>query len=268
MTILTTTDKASSEFEDLKVDIDNRIAILSINRPPVNAFRTQTYEEVARALHLLDTDPTSVVLVVRSGNERCFSAGADLHELPMPPDKDELRQALVRRVLDQVLHATKPVICVVDGPALGGGCAITAAADIRVASERAYFGLPEITVGRGGGARHLMRVLPQGTVRLAYFTGKPLSAFEAHRLGMVQVLTPATPGAADAAAMEIARSIASHSPLALRYAKEALDLAEPMSISEGYHVEQQFTLRLATSNDASEAARAFAEHRPPAWTGK
>jgi enoyl-CoA hydratase len=254
-------------YDDLKVTLEDGVGVITIDRPPVNAFSTTTYEELHTAMSAFNDDPACVVLVIRSGNLKIFCAGADVKELPMTPEKDTYRMGLVRKVFDLVLGASQPVICAVRGPALGGGCGLAAACDIRLASESASFGLPEINVGRGGGARYLMRVLPQGTARRAYFTGKPIPATEAYRLGMVAELTSDEPGALEESTMALAAEIASKSPLAVRYAKESLDLAEAMGIAEGYHVEQQFTLRLATSNDAAEAAAAFKEKRPPVWTG-
>lgn len=264
---MTTTSTSAGTYEDLDVDLDDGVATVTIRRPPVNAFSTRTYLDLESALTSLNADPACLVIIVRSGLPKIFCAGADVKELPMTPERDVERMELVRRVFDLTLKASQPVIAAVRGPALGGGCGLAAACDIRLATESASFGLPEINVGRGGGARLLMRVLPQGTVRRAYFTGQPISAVEAYRLGMVTELTSDDPGALEDTTLTLAREIASKSPMAIRFAKESVDLAEEMRVSEGYHVEQQFTLRLASTNDAAEAARAFKEKRAPIWTG-
>jgi enoyl-CoA hydratase len=232
------------EGSDVRVVVAEGVGTVELDRPPVNALRTGTYRELAAAFERLHGDDTCRVIVLRSAVPGVFSAGADIKELPLPRRVDEARQELVRHVFSLVMRGRQPVVAAVDGYALGGGCALVAAADIRVATRRASFGLPEITAGRCGGGRHLMRVLPQGAVRRAYFTGKPIPAPEAFRLGMVDELVDGT-DALTAATDALASDIAAKDPTALRFAKEALDLAEEMTIEAGYHVEQQFTLRLA-----------------------
>ena len=182
----------------------------------------------------------------------------------MPRELDEQRQRLARDVLTAVQGSPVPVVCAIAGPALGAGFALAAACDIRLAARSASFGLPEITVGRCGGARHAMRVLPQGLVRQMYFTGRPIGADVALAAGMVNELLP-DEDAVGARALEVATDIAAKSPTALRLAKQALDLVEWMPLTEGYAVEQQFSLRLAGTPDAVEAAAAFREHRAPRW---
>jgi enoyl-CoA hydratase len=243
---------------------DGRVATITIERPPVNALRTQTYEELAAALDEAAGAPRISVAVLRSGLEKMFSAGADVKELPMTPERDEARQRLSRSVFQRILHFPVPVICSVPGPALGGGCALATVCDMRLATRNATFGLPEITVGRAGGGRFLMRHLPQGVVRHLYFTGRPLAADEAWRLGLVVELFDDVE-ALDRGTEALAAEIAAKSPTALRFAKQSLDLAEQMPIETGYEVEQQFSLRLGGTADASEAAAAFRDKREPRW---
>jgi enoyl-CoA hydratase len=260
-------DRATFEREapDVRCEVQDRVAIISLTRPPVNAFRTVTWEQLDRLLvELADNDRLSA-LVIRAEGSRLFSAGADVKELPMPPSVDERRQLLARRTLSRVSQFPVPVICAVRGPALGGGCVLASACDVRLATRDARFALPEITVGRCGGARHLMRHLPPGVVRAAAFTGRPISAAEAWRLGYVNELFD-TADALDAAALELANAIAANSPVAVRLSKQSLDLAEEMALLEGYAVEQQFTLRLSRTPDAAEAAAAFRDKRPPRWS--
>jgi enoyl-CoA hydratase/carnithine racemase len=240
------------------------VATISFTRPPVNALRTQTYRELGAALRDVQGDARCSVIILASGVPGIFSAGADVKELPMPREVDEERQLLARTVLNTVLRSPVPVICAVTGPALGAGCALAAACDIRLATPTARFGLPEITVGRCGGSRHVMRVLPQGVVRHMYFTGNPIPAQRAFELGMVSELLP-DDDALRARSVELAGEIAANSPTAIRLAKQALDLAEELPIAAGYEVEQQFSLRLAATPDAAEAAAAFREKRAPRW---
>jgi enoyl-CoA hydratase len=251
--------------EDVSVALHGRVGTLSLARPPVNALRTQTYRELAASLRALQDDRQCSAIVIRSAVPGIFCAGADVRELPMPREQDEARQSLTRAFFSQVLHSPVPVICAVDGPALGAGCQLAAACDVRLATRDARFGVPEITVGRCGGGRYLMRVLPMGTVRRMYFTGRPIDAEEAHRLGMVAELFEDA-DALHARAVELATDIAARSPVAVRLAKQSLDLAEGLGLEAGYEVEQQFSLRLAATPDAAEAAAAFREKREPLWS--
>lgn len=250
---------------DVSATLEGRVGTVLLSRPPVNAMRTRTYEELRDALRTLQEDRGCSVIVLRSGVPGIFCAGADVKELPMPPEQDEARQELTRGVFAQVLRSPVPVICAVDGPALGAGCQLACACDVRVATRTARFGVPEITVGRCGAGRFLMRVLPAGTVRQMYFTGSPIGADQAHALGMVAELLDGA-DALHERARELAEDIASKSPVALRLAKRSLDLAEEMPLLDGYAVEQQFSLRLAQTPDAAEAAAAFREKREPRWT--
>lgn len=230
-------------FEDLTLEIADRIATLSIDRPPANALRTRTYEELRAALLHLYVDDEIRVLIVRSANPRFFCAGADWGELPMPADVDMARQDLAHEVFSLLQHFRFPTIASLSGWVLGGGCALAASCDIRVATPTVQFGLPEINVGRAGGGRHLMRLLPQGAVRRACLTGQPISALDAHRLGLIDELTDDVE-ALPTVTWQLAREIADKDSLALRLAKQSLDLVEDMSVLDGYRIEQQFTLRL------------------------
>lgn len=249
---------------DAHWSVEDRVVTLTLDRPPVNAIRFETWQALREALEEIRVAERCSVVVLRSSTPTIFSGGADLKEPTPSPDRADERQRLARLVLDTILRFPIPVIAEVPGPALGAGCALAAVCDIRLASERATFGLPEIDSARAGGARHLMRLLPQGVVRHAYFTARPLSAQDAWRLGMVSSLHPDAEQLA-AAAAELAATIAAKSPRALRMAKQSLDLAEELPVASGYAVEQQFTLRLGGTPDAAEAAAAFRERRPPQW---
>jgi len=256
---------------NIRISNEGRIGFITMDRPPVNALSTEMYGELSDAFRAVSQrEDISVVLLV-SSSERCFNAGADVKELSVltgsgDSARDEHRQALARTMFDSIRNNRQPVIGVINGPALGAGAVIAACCDIRYASDRATIGMPEINVGRCGGGRHMMRLLPQGKVREMYFTGRPIDAQEAYRLGLFERVVPH--GSERSAAMELAREIASKSPLALRLAKEAINACEPLPVSEGYALEHTFTLRLAKSEDAKEATRAFMEKRPPVWTGR
>lgn len=138
--------------------------------------------------------------------------------------------------------------------------------DVRIASENATFGMPEINVGRCGGAAHMGRHLPQGLLRKMYFTGRPIDAREAWRIGFVQDVVPFEDLARTA--QELAAIVAAKAPIGLRMAKEALNKVEFMQTEEGYELEQGYSTKLMATEDAREATRAVVEKRAPVWVGR
>jgi enoyl-CoA hydratase len=253
------------------VEVADRVAAVTLDRPPVNALSSGFYEQLSAALDEVAASPEVSVMVLMSASPRAFCAGADVTELaalsgPEAARADTSRQELARRVFGQLLDLPQPSIAVVDGPAIGAGAVIAACADMRMGSSRASFALPEVAVGRCGGGRHLMRHLPQGIVRRMFFTAQPLTSDEALRFGFLDSVHDSA--GLTAAAMARARAIAAHSPLALRLGKAALNESEPLPVQEGYAVEQRYTLELARSADSREALAARREKRPPHFTGR
>jgi enoyl-CoA hydratase/carnithine racemase len=211
------------------------------------------------------------VVVVASAADRAFCAGADVNELTAlsastAEAADARRQQLARDAFDVLLDLPKATIAVIDGPAIGAGAVLASCCDIRLASSRAWFQLPEVDVGRCGGGRHLMRHLPQGVVRRMYFTGERLAAKEAGGFGFVDLVDPGTDLVEEAT--RLARTIAAKSPIAVRLGKEALNRSEALPVKVGYELEQSYTLRLARTADAREALAARKEKREPRFTGR
>jgi enoyl-CoA hydratase len=255
----------------VRVETADSVAAVTLDRPPVNALSSGFYAELSAVLERIAADPQVSVMVLMSASSRAFSAGADMTELAAlsgadADDADTRRQELARRVFGQLLELPQPSIAVLDGPAIGAGAVIVSCADMRMGSPRASFALPELSVGRCGGGRHMMRHLPQGVVRRMFFTGQPLSSEEALRFGFLDSVHDRAE-LADAA-MARARGIAANSPLALRLGKAALNESEALPVQEGYAVEQQYTLRLARTADAREALAARREKRAPRFTGR
>jgi enoyl-CoA hydratase len=253
------------------VEIANRVAAVTLDRPPVNALSSGFYTELGAVLERVGADPEVSVMVLLSASTRAFCAGADVTELAAlsgadAEDADARRQELARRVFGHLLNLPQPSIAVLDGPAIGAGAVIASCADMRMGSPRASFVLPEVSVGRCGGGRHMMRHLPQGVVRRMFFTGQPLSSEEALRFGLLDSVHDSAELAG--AAMARARDIAANSPLALRLGKAALNESEALPVQEGYAVEQGYTLRLARTADAREALAARREKRAPRFTGR
>jgi enoyl-CoA hydratase len=225
--------------EDVTVIHQDAVAVISLDRAPVNALRTQTWAELSEALAAATaTKPHAIVL--RSALPRVFCAGLDLKERITKPAAIEARHRLVTGTLDAYAAAPVPVIAAISGTVIGGGCSLVAQCDIRVATGAASFALTEIDVGRAGGAKHLMRHLDQGTVRWMALTGRRLSAEQALLRGLVTFLVDD----ADADALDIGSCIASKDRTAVELVKRSLDLVENLRVSEGYDVEQQVSALL------------------------
>ncbi|MYU11177.1 enoyl-CoA hydratase [Streptomyces sp. SID8361] len=243
------------------------VAEVTLSRPPVNAVSVRMYEELTAAFRALSRRNDVHAVVLRS-DQRMFCAGADIKQQVDSPtiaeSTNEYRQRLARMCYDAILDCAVPTIAAVHGHAIGAGAVLAACCDIRYASDDARLGLPEINVGRCGGGRHLMRLVPQGATRLMYFTGEPVDAQEAWRFGLVQRVV--APDELLDSVRELAAKIAAKSPLGLRLAKKALNESESLGVREGYAHEQIYTLQLAESPDAAEAARSVLEKRPPKWS--
>lgn len=251
----------------IDVQKSDRIARVTLDRPPVNALTLQLYGEIAELFESV-ADWHDINCIVLSGaGTRAFCAGLDLHEfLAATVADDPKRAAIIRRTFSAVRNAAVPVIAAVNGPALGAGCVLASCCDVRIAAENATFGLPEINVGRCGGGAHLGRLIPQGALRRMFFTGRPIDAAEAFRVGLVDEVVPS--GRLAEAAGSLAVTIAAKAPLGLRLGKAALNEVEFMPVDDGYAREQQYSTRLMATEDAREATRAVVEKRPPVFQGR
>lgn len=250
---------------------DGSVARLVLDLPPVNAISTKEYESLIEIFRALEERPDLLVVVLESSNPKVFSAGADIREVrdivnSSSAEPEIRRQRLAREAYELLVGLRQVTIAAVGGLALGAGAVLAACCDIRVGSVATRIGLTEVNVVRCGGASHLSRILPQGIVRQMYFTTEPLDAETLFRLGAIDQLREA--GTETAAAMQMARAIATKSPLSLRVAKRALNAIEALPLNDGYGVEQDFTLHLARSYDAREAAASFLEKRTPVWEGR
>ena len=252
---------------EIIVEKAGKIAQVVIDRPPVNALTIALYQRVAEVFEEIGsfTDVNCAVLLARGS--RAFCAGLDLREfLAAKVEDDPTRAVIVRRMFHSVRHCAIPVIAAVNGPALGAGCVLASVCDIRIASENATFGLPEINAGRCGGTAHMARHVPQGLLRRMFFTGMPISAQDAYRVGFVDQVVPLD--RLLPAANELAGVIAGKAPLGLRMGKDAMNRVEFMPVEEGYQLEQEFSTKLLHTEDAREATRAVLEKRAPVFKGR
>ena len=255
------------DLEQFRVSVADRVATVTFDRPPVNAQNRRTREEITFVFDTLSDDP-AVNCVILTGAGKVFSAGADIRErVGMAAERgDYIRHnRLTRESFYAIRDCTKPVICAVNGPAIGAGFALMANCDILLAADSAYVQMPEIDVGLAGGAKFL-ELFPRSKARLMFFTGRRVPADELYRIGVIEACLP--PDALLPAAREIAAEIAAKSPVALERVKHAFNVVEEMPLRDGYRFEQGVSAGLSGTEDAREAQRAFVEKRVPRFTGR
>ena len=245
------------------------VALVTIDHPPLNALSMELVEQIGQAFDAVEQSDSQVVVLTGAG-DRAFVAGADISQFPGLDDESGM--ALVRhgqKVYQKIADFSRPVICAVNGYALGGGCELALACDIRVAAENARFGLPEVTLGilpGYGGTQRLPRLVGAGMAKKLILSGEPISAQEAHRIGLAEVLTP--PGRAlDEAILLARRIIRSCAPLAVRYAKAAIDGGADLPLPAALDLEARTFGRLCLTKDKNEGVAAFFEKRKPRFQG-
>jgi enoyl-CoA hydratase len=245
-----------------------RTALVRLNRPKqLNALNGAVMDALCSALEGLDRD-AEVRAIVVTGNERAFAAGADIGEMASATPIDML---LTNRIgqWDRIRKVSKPVIAAVNGWALGGGCELAMTLDLIVAGEGAKFGQPEISVGvipGAGGTQRLTRAIGKSKAMRVILTGDPITAREAEAAGLVAMVTEDELCVEDALAL--AAKIATKSPIALRLAKEAVNSAYEMSLTDAVAHERRLFYLLFASEDQKEGMAAFLEKRDPDFTGR
>ncbi|MHA3701140.1 enoyl-CoA hydratase-related protein [Jatrophihabitans sp. YIM 134969] len=255
------------ELRFVEVEPDGPIGTVWLNRAPVNATDQQLYDEIRHLFSNLTDHLPNARVVVLAGRGPHFCAGNDLAEFQtMDPENAPDRLKTARQAFWAIYDSPVPVIAAVHGVAVGSGLAIAASCDLVVAAEGARFATPEVNVGVLGGAKHLSRLVPQGIVRLMHYTGDLYPAEKLLPYGGIVEIVPADQ-LLDTA-RELARSIARHSPVTLRLAKQSLNGIEYLALKPGYEFEQSLTRELSGHDDAKEAVTAFLEHRPPVYTGR
>lgn len=240
--------------------IENGIAELVLNNPPVNAFGCDDQFAMADEIRALGQNPAVRVIVIRAEGKG-FHAGLDIKEMAAAPERIVEANQSNYDTYEAVHLNPKPVIVAVHGFVLGGGIGITGSADIIVAADDATFGVPEVDRGGLGMGAHLQRMFPVQKVRYMYFTGEFIDAAEAYRLGAIERVVPRDQ--LRAAAMEIAEKIAAKSPEMIRLAKKSLTGVEDGSLEDKYRWEQGFTFEAYTMGDSKELRESFAQGEPP-----
>jgi enoyl-CoA hydratase len=242
----------------VRESVESGVAEVTIDHPPVNAPDSAGWNLLADTITRLGQS-SEVHCIILAAHGKGFCAGVDIKELAADSSRITAVNAACFRAFAAIHDCPVPVVAACHGYVLGGGIGLAGSCDVLVASDDASFGLPEIDRGALGAASHLMRMFPIQKVRKMLFTGEPIDAAEAYRLGALEWIGPRNE--LMAAAHRVADSIASKSPKAMRLAKECMNGIELLDIKTSYRFEQGFTLELYTSPDSQEARDAFVDKR-------
>jgi enoyl-CoA hydratase len=257
-------------FDTLLVERVGRVAIVTINREDKrNALNVAVRMDLIAALDAFRADSDVRVVVITGAGQKAFIAGADINEFAQRTPLEQRQAMSGRIVFEEVADLPKPTIAMINGFALGGGCELALACDIRIAATSARLGQPEVKLGiipGGGGTQRLTRLVGSGQAYRLIYSGEPIGAEEALRIGLVDIVVD------DAQlrehTMQLAKTIAAHSPIALHLAKNAVRAAQEALLSAGLRYERELFITAFSSEDKREGIAAFLEKRPPEFRGR
>ncbi|MFZ0931096.1 MAG: enoyl-CoA hydratase-related protein [Syntrophobacteraceae bacterium] len=257
------------EYRNLIVKKEGPLALVTVNRPEVrNALDTATWRELDQLVDELEGDAQVRVVIITGAGEKAFVAGADIKSLRERSMLETFR-AEGQRTLSHWEAMDKVTIAAINGFAMGGGCELVLACDIRIASEKALIGQPELNLGilpGAGGTQRLTRLVGPGKAKEMILTGDPLKALEALSCGLVNKVVPAEELLSSA--REMAGKILAKGPLAVKFAKTAINSAANADLHTGLIIEKMAQTILFTTEDRLEGLDAFLEKRPPRYGGK
>ena len=258
-------------FENLLYAKRNGIGNVTVNRPEkLNALNRKTMDELQECFQEIQGDDEVRVVILTGAGDKAFVGGADINELAVQtPVEGKGMSVRGQKALDLIEHLGKPVIAAVNGYALGGGCELALACTIRIASENARLGQPEVKLGLipgYAGTQRLARLVGKGRALEILLTGDPIGAAEAYRIGLVNQVVPAQD--LIATAEKLAQKIMANAPLAVKFALEAVNHGLEMTEAEGQFLEANLFGLCCTTADMKEGTRAFLEKRPARFTGK
>lgn len=245
------------------------VAIVTIDNPPLNVMCKQVVIELSETFSPLADDPETVVVILTGAGQKAFMAGADIKEFPQLIGKSGVKASVMEthHVLNQIDFFPKPTIAVLNGITFGGGCELALTCDLRIAEEHAQIGLPEIKLGLfpgGGGTQRLPRLIGEAKAKELMFTGEPISAQEAERIGLINKV--ALSGKGMEVALELARRIRSYSLEALSRIKKSVDEGAELLFSEAIEREAELFEEVFQTQDVREGVQAFIEKRKPFFT--
>ena len=259
-----------ANYETITVEKRGYVAVLTINRPDkLNALNKQVHSEGVAALNELRRDDSVRVVIITGAGEKSFIAGADISEFEGQTPVTQRDLFHEKTFFNSIDAFPKPVIAMVNGFCLGGGNELALACDIRVCSEKARFGQPEINLGimcGGGGTQRLTRLIGEGRAMEIVLTGDMIDAQTALKFGLVNYVHPAEE--LEAKTIELANKLAEKAPIALQLSKEAVKFASRSNLDEGLRREVDLFAICFSTEDKKEGVAAFLEKRKPLFTGK
>jgi enoyl-CoA hydratase len=254
----------------VKCIVDGDVATVTVDHPPVNALNRALWIRIGEIFEEIGLREEVKAVIVTGAGEKAFVAGADITELGEKRRLDgEAYSRLCQESLNKVEFCPQPVIAAVNGFALGGGCELMMACDIRIASEKARIGLPEINLGilpGAGGTQRIARIVPKGYAKLMVLSGDMIPAEEALRIGLVDRVVPAADLMGEAG--RLAEKLAGKAPLALKLAKKVVNEGISVSLREGLNIEAQYFGTLCGTQDKNEGVDAFLNKRKPSYKGR
>jgi enoyl-CoA hydratase len=259
------------EFNTIEYTVEENVAVITINRPKsLNALNTEVLKELSEVVDLIDKDSSICSVIVTGSGEKAFVAGADIAEM-QSKNVLEAREfsSLGNNVFSKLENLKMPVIAAVNGFALGGGCELAMACDIRIAGNKAKFGQPEVGLGiipGFGGSQRLARLVGKGTAKEILYTGDMVKAERAYEIGLVNRVVDASELMAEAKKM--AQTIASKSPLGVSFTKKAVNDGINLDLERAVSLEAELFGSLFSTKDQNEGMSAFLEKRQAAFKGE
>lgn len=257
-------------LENIKVVIEENVAILTMNRPKaLNALNNQTLDELSAIIESISVDK-NILGVIITGEGKAFVAGADIAQMrPYKAEEGRNYAEYAQRVFSKIEALGKPVIAAVNGYALGGGCELSISCDLRIASEKAVFGQPEVNLGVipcFGGTQRLPRLIGSGRAKELIYTGRMVKAEEALAIGLVNKIVPTEELLNEAKNMMA--SIISKAPMAIKYAKISINKGADLDLANALELEKDLAALTFASEDKDEGMAAFLEKRPAKFSNK
>lgn len=259
------------EFENVLYEVKNNILYLTLNRPEVrNALSPEMWRDINAAVRAARDDDSVKVIVLTGAGDKALASGADIQELH---DREHLKmlQGTAPLVLKSLDDLYKPVICAINGYALGGGCELAMACDIRIATRRSKFGQPEVNLGLipgAGGTQRLARLVGIGRAKELIYTGRIIDAEEAYAIGLVNLITEDDPSALMSAVGKMANTIVAKAPVAVSLAKMAINSGTETDLNTAMMVERLAQTVALSTKDRKEGTAAFLEKRKAVFQGR
>jgi enoyl-CoA hydratase len=257
-------------FEFLLCEIENKVAVVTINRPPVNPLSTKVFKELASLFDELEANHEVRAIVLTGSGEKAFVAGADINEMAnLDLVGINKMNKTSREIFSKIENLTKPVIAAINGLALGGGLELALACDLRICSTKAKFAFPEVGLGiipGGGGTQRLQKIVGQGVAKELLYFGEMFDAYRASELNIVNKVTPVEELLA--AAKQWAEKLAQKPPVALQMVKLAVNTGGNTDIESGLIIESTCFANAFSTEDRKEGLKAFVEKRKPVFAGK